>query len=317
MSIESLPRSVLVTGARGFVGRHVVECLRKASSEMHIVALDRIVSGNSAVDHYVLCDLSQENQNQIAEVVSKYDVGAIVHCAGSAGSDPESLLRDNLYATTRLIETVSKIRRGLPFCHLGSSAEYTPLEKPRKTSEEIPTESVSDYGKIKLQTTNAVLSASLHGDIKGYVLRLFNPIGTGMADTNLVGRVCEFLRNGCEPRLSVGSLNSYRDYIDIRDVARAIVVSLAQVEHVLGQVINIGTGSAQSTRDLVNGLLTFSRRPVTLEETISGSSRSESVCWQEADISKAQQLMHWKSEIAFVKTLEYIGSNCIAPADVL
>ncbi len=317
MRIESLPRSVLVTGAGGFVGRHVVECLRKASPEMQIVALDRIRPGNSAVDHYVLCDLSQENQNQIAEVILQYDVSAIVHCAGSARLDSESLVQDNLYATIRLIEAVSHTRRGLPFCHLGSSAEYVPLEKPQKTSEEIPTEPVSEYGRVKLQTANAVLSASLHGDIKGYVLRLFNPIGTGMADTNLVGRICEFLRNGREPRLSVGSLNSYRDYIDIRDVARAIVVSLAQVEHVLGQVINIGTGSAQSTRDLVNGLLIFSRRPVTLDETLSGSSRSESVYWQEADVSKAQQLMHWKSEIAFVQTLEYIASNCIAPADGL
>ena len=317
MSTKSLPRSVLVTGAGGFVGRHVVECLREASSEMQIVALDRVRPGNSAVDHYVLCDLSREDHNQIAEVISRYGVGAIVHCAGSIRSDSASLVQDNLYATIRLIEAVLHARRGLPFCHLGSSAEYAPLVKPQKTSEEILTEPVSEYGRVKLRTTNAVLSASFRGDIRGYVLRLFNPIGTGMADTNLVGRVCKFLRNEHESHLSVGSLNSYRDYIDIRDVARAIVVSLGQVEHVWGQVINIGTGSAQSTRDLVSGLLAFSRRPVTLDEMISGSSRSESVYWQEADASKAQQLMHWKSEIAFLQTIEYIASNCIAPADGL
>jgi nucleoside-diphosphate-sugar epimerase len=175
------------------------------------------------IDHCISIDLSQENQNTIAEAILEYDIGVIVHCAGSATSDSESLIRDNLKATTVLINAVSYGKRGLPFCHLGSSAEYKPLKKPQKTTEKTPTEPVGEYGKVKLQTTKEVLKASFQGDISGYVLRLFNPIGNGMPETNLVGRVCEILRNEQEQYLSLGNLNSFRDYVDIRDVARAII----------------------------------------------------------------------------------------------
>jgi nucleoside-diphosphate-sugar epimerase len=307
--MQSMPRSLLVTGAGGFISRHIVEYLRKQNPGTQIVALDRSGRENQDADYCVSCDLIQENQSRIAEIIRQYDVEAVVHCAGSAGPDRESLRRDNLLTTTLLIETIFQTKPGVPFCHLGSAAEYKPLEKPQKTSEDTPKEPVGEYGRVKLQTTEVVLRAASRGDVGGYVLRLFNPIGTGMPETNLVGRVCDFLRNGQEACLRVGSLDSYRDYIDVRDVARAVVASLQQAESIVGQVINIGSGSAQSTRDLVNGLLSFCSRPVSVEETSSGSLRSESVYWQEADISRAERLLSWQPNIMFEQTIEHIALN--------
>ncbi len=309
MSMAPFPHTVLVTGVGGFVGQHVVNCLRETNSEIRIVGLDRIKSENTAVDHCLSIDLSPENRQSIAKAILEYDIGAIVHCAGSANSDSESLSRDNLQATTVLIDAASYGRRGLPFCHIGSSAEYMPLKKPEKTTEKTLTEPVGEYGKVKLQTTKAVLQASYQGDISGYVLRLFNPIGIGMPETNLVGRVCKFLRKEQDQCLRLGNLDSYRDYIDIRDVARAIVLSLKQGNHLIGLTINIGTGIAQCTRDLVNELLHYSNRPVFLEEKNAGSYRSETVHWQEADISRAIQSLGWKPKIKFKQTIEYIVLN--------
>jgi len=307
---KSMPRCVLVTGAGGFIGRHIVEYLRRASPETQVVALDRTGRENRAADYCVSCELTQENQSQITESILRHDVGGLVHCAGSTNLDQESLVRDNLLATTMLIERISRTKPRLPFCHVGSSAEYKALDKPQKTSEDTPEEPVSEYGRVKLQTTQVVLKAASNGEVCGYVLRLFNPIGTGMPETNLVGCVCKFLRDDQEACLRVGSLNSYRDYVDVRDVARAVVVSLQQAERIIGQVVNIGSGVAQSTRNLVNGLLGFCPRPVSVEETNPGSLRSEVVYWQEADISRAQQLLGWQPKIMFEQTIEHIALNC-------
>ncbi len=240
--------SILVTGAGGFIGRHIVDCLRRQTPVAEIVALDREGHENTEADCCVSCDLVKEHKSEIAEIILRHDVGAIVHCAGSVGSEFASLIRDNLIATTLLIETLSEIKPGLPFCHLGSSAEYKPLDMPKKTSEDTLEEPVGDYGRVKLQTTRAVLKAASKGDISGYVLRLFNPIGAGMAPITLVGQVCEFLRNDQDVDLHLGNLDSYRDFIDVRDVAKAVVLSLQQGEKLVGEVVNIGTGTARCRR---------------------------------------------------------------------
>jgi nucleoside-diphosphate-sugar epimerase len=83
------------------------------------------------------------------------------------------------------------------------------------------------------------------------------------------------------------------------------------VKQLIGQTINIGTGCAQYTRHLVNALLRYSKRPVFLEGKNASSSRSKSVHWQEADISRAIQAIDWKPEIKFRQTVEHIALNCI------
>jgi NDP-hexose 4-ketoreductase len=308
------PGSVLVTGAAGFIGRHVVDGLRMTSAGIRIVALDRNPRSSPSADWTVSCDILRENQDFIAGVILKYNVETLIHCAGSSKPDSHVLWRDNLETTLVLIELLAKIGEGVSFCHLGSSAEYKPLKRPQKTTEETPTEPVGEYGKIKLQTTQSVLKAAHQGDIQGYVLRLFNPIGIRMSPTTLVGRICALLRDASENHLRLGSLNSYRDYIDIRDVVRAIVASLPKANFLQGRILNIGTGSAQYTRHLVKGLLRYHNHPVIVEEIKSqGSSRSRNVYWQEADISLAKQLLGWHPEQNFQQTIEHIALNCTRP----
>lgn len=307
--MNPMPQSVIVTGAGGFIGRHVTRCLRRTVPEMHIVALDRSGHNNNLEHDFVSCDLVVKNQEKIAQIILQYGAEAIIHCAGSVGPGSKSFVQDNLLATTLLLETISRIKPGLPFCHIGSSAEYQPLGYPQKTNEATAAEPAGEYGKVKLQTTNAVIRAAVNGDVGGYVLRLFNPIGIGMSGMTLVGRVCKFLQGEQEVHLRVGSLASYRDFIDIRDVAKAIVVSLQHVGDLIGEVVNIGTGTAHHTRDVVNGLIGFCSRAVSVEESHLGSSRSADVDWQEADISKARRLLGWRPDFLFDQTIEYIASS--------
>lgn len=312
MQQKSSLRTVLVTGAAGFIGRHLLEVFCRFHPEVKLVAIDRRPKPSWLEVAFHRLELSQEHREILGEIIDRYGIDAVVHCAGSSSPDVEALRRDHLESALSLLQTISSSRPGLIFCHIGSSAEYRPLPRPEKTREDTPTEPVSEYGRVKLEVTRKVLEYSRRGAVQGYVMRLFNPIGVGMPKTQLVGRLCRMLERPSEHPLIVGNLDTCRDYGDVRDMARAVASSLFLADRLAGRVINIGSGCAHSTRELVTGLLGHLPWPVILEESENqGSFRSPAVDWQEADISLAEELIGWSPKIPFPETLEHIARSCL------
>jgi nucleoside-diphosphate-sugar epimerase len=210
-------------------------------------------------------------------------------------------MQSNFRATEVLIRAVP----GIKFVHLGSVAEYSPLEFPKKTDESTLARPVNAYGKSKLLATELVLERSGKERILGTVLRVSNPLGPRMNPATLPGKVSEFLMNSREDHLHLGNLNAYRDFVDVRDVARATVLALARLPATSGEVINVGSGVARTARDLVDGMLKLSTRNVILHENLEGFSRSEAVNWQEMNVTKARKLLGWTAKIPWPQTLHY------------
>lgn len=303
------PKSVLVTGAAGFIGRYLLEALRLYHPEIRLAALDRFPIHEPFMDTFCL-ELSLNNRDRLIKIFKNCKVDAVIHCAGSSRLDRESLRRDNEESFLSLIETLLEYKTGLIFCYIGSSAEYQPLPKPLKTAEDTPNEPVGEYGKIKLAVSRMVLELTRRREIQGYVLRLFNPLGPGMSEDQLIGRLWRLLRKGPIETISVGKLDSYRDYCDVRDVVRGIASSLFVTDRLIGRVINLGSGHARSTREVVMALLQYLSWPVNLKESEEhDSERSSAVLWQEADISLARKLLEWSPRIPFSETIAHIADS--------
>ena len=303
------PRTVLVAGSSGFVGRRVVRALKARLPETAVCGIGRS-GGEGPLDAFLSVEVRAENLEEIGRYLSSGPVGrveAVVNCLGALTNDRESAARDNVRATEVLIEAASGAAPPIALVHFGSAAEYAPLEPPQKTDESTPTRPTSAYGESKLAATNRVLEAGRAGLISGTVLRLSNPIGPYMPPVTLPGKVTEFIESAAENDiLSLGDLSSYRDFVDVRDAADAAVLALLNPPAADAEVLNIGSGVARRARDLVRGLLEAGARPgATFRESAEGSARSGAVGWQEMDASRAQEVPGWKPDTPWPETLRY------------
>ena len=303
------PRTVLVAGSSGFVGRRVVRALKARLPETAVCGIGRS-GGEGPLDAFLSVEVRAENLEEIGRYLSSGPVGrveAVVNCLGALTNDRESAARDNVRATEALIEAASGAVPPVALVHFGSAAEYAPLEPPRKTDESTPTRPTSAYGESKLAATNLVLEAGRAGLIRGTVLRLSNPMGPGMPPATLPGKVLEFLASSTEGEvLGLGDLSSYRDFVDVRDAADAAASAVLDPAAAGGEVLNIGSGVARRARDLVRGLLEASARPgATFREDSGGSARSGAVGWQEMGISRARGILGWTPDTPWPETLRY------------
>ncbi len=140
------------------------------------------------------------------------------------------------------------------------------------------------------------------------VLRLFNPLGPDLPDSSLPGRAVARLRAALERRedsIRFGSLESSRDFVDIRDAVDALI-GAATLETLPPPILNLGSGAATLTRDLVRMLAEIAGFDGRILEDGAGSPRAGQIDWQAADVSLTVSSLGWAPRHALRESLEWI-----------
>jgi nucleoside-diphosphate-sugar epimerase len=111
---------------------------------------------------------------------------------------------------------------------------------------------------------------------------------------------------GTTDTIQLGSLEAWRDYVDVRDVAAAVVAA-ATVDAELPPVLNVGSGKASLARDVVQRLIELSG---TRAEVVEGTahtghagSPADSVPWQQADTALIAKHLGWSATIGLDQSL--------------
>lgn len=267
---------VLILGAGGFLGRHVSDLLGRQPGFEVTQAPGSQVTDLSAAPPAVWDRLLRDSEPD-----------AVVNCAGRTHGSFADLTRANVTLVQRLIRAVQARPSPPRIVHLGSAAEYGP--QARMVSETTPTFPAGPYGESKLAGTQALLG--VHPGLPVTVLRVCNPVGAGQGAQTLTGSAArQFWEalHGYAAGVEFGDLSPARDFIDARDVARAVETVLLHAP--AEPLLNVGRGEAVPARTLVHTLASIARYPGEIGEQASGSSRSAAVTWQQADISRLQQL---------------------------
>jgi nucleoside-diphosphate-sugar epimerase len=323
---------VLLLGADGFIGRHVAERLL-ADPAVQLTALGR------DDDCDVRFDLSEGSPGALSRFLEAIHPGVVINCAGAVRGGARDLVRHNTIAVATVCEALRRSRIGARLVQLGCAAEYGPAPSGSSTAEDAVPRPGGPYGVSKLAGTELVLGSGLDA----IVLRVFTPIGPGTPMGAPLGRLAEALRRAMtvgEAELRLTGLAVQRDFVDVRDVARA--VHAAGLSAAQG-VVNIGAGRAVRMREVAvmmanlagyNGVLRELDEPpqhvVIGAQSRGGHTVSTGVAhgpghgyppgqaptltapppypdgcgiWQQADVRTARDRLGWRSRIALEESL--------------
>jgi len=243
--------NILVTGASGFVGRHLLDYLKKYP-DSNCTGLARTSSNE---DNNLACNLS--DLTQIDNVIKRLKPGLIFHTAGSFSNHFETDLESNVVCTKNILESIKEYSPASRIVLMGSAAEYGEIKNEENpVAEDHPLNPISIYGWSKAAHTQLAQLYSKTYGLDIVIARTFNLLGKGMSDRLFIGRIekqIQSIRSGESQRISVGNLDAERDYIDINEAC--VLYDKIARKGKAGEVYNVGSGKAISMRTLLKNLL--------------------------------------------------------------
>jgi nucleoside-diphosphate-sugar epimerase len=269
---------VLVTGAAGFIGSHLVPALAREGATVHATRLTPDQRPRVPVDVPVCWhDVDLTRADEVASVIRAASPDIVIHLAAYGTShvqrDPRRLLEVNVYGMWHLLQALPP---GTRLVMTGTCAEYGHVKGP--AHEGLPCRPASAYPAAKHA---AVTLAAAHARETGrpvVVLRPYGPFGPGDDPLRVLPFTMISLIKGEDVVLTDGL--QLRDFSYVDNHVEAIVCAAAAQGLEPGAAFNIGTGQATTLRAALervaalvggSGRLLFgvrARRPDDLEELV-------------------------------------------------
>jgi NAD dependent epimerase/dehydratase len=315
---------VLVTGAGGFIGSHLVEALVGTGSR--VKALVRYSSGGSWGHLEQLApDVRDSVEVALGDVrdaqflrhqVRGCDV--IFHLAALIGipysyEATESYVDTNVRGTLNVLQAAREadVQRIVvtSTSEVYGTACYTPMD------EKHPMQAQSPYSASKIAADKLAESFHLSFGLPVVTVRPFNTYGPRQSARAVIPTiVSQVLAGGAALRL--GSLEPVRDLTYVEDTVRGFLRA-AVSEQAVGQVINLGTGQGISIGDLAQIIMQIVGRklPIVADADRVRPQASE-VRLLIAKTERAKDLLGWESEVSLTeglkRVIEYISANMVA-----
>ncbi|MBI3827998.1 MAG: NAD-dependent epimerase/dehydratase family protein, partial [Planctomycetes bacterium] len=290
---------ILVTGATGFIGSHLLELLPTSLGLGLVKGTDRRAGEASHSRSNVLFgDLLDADFR--ARALRGIDV--VLHHAGQTNVQqslefPLACFDDNLRLTALLLEDARKagVRR---FVFPSSAAVYGNHGNGVQEERQLPLPE-SPYAACKLAAEALVAGYARHSEMDTVILRYFNVFGprqrADSAYCGVIARFClSFMEDG--PLTVYGTGAQTRDFIHVKDIVQANIRAVEHPSRLNGAVVNIASGAGRSIHQLVaelNGITGLKRIPMY------EPSKPGEVLHSKADIAKAGELLGFSPRIDF------------------
>lgn len=293
----------VVFGANGFIGSHVTDAMR-AQPEIEVVGAGLGTPLPGLEQRWLDFDLLAEDGRLEAELRA-LGPGLLVNCTGATGGTAADLIRLNVLTTVGLLEAIARSGSQARLVHLGSAAEYGPGAIGQPVAETACPRPMSPYGIAKLAATQLVAASAAAGR-DAVVLRVFNALGPAMPPGTLPSAALRRLADAVAssaPRIEMGPLDAVRDFVDVRDIAAAVLAA-CRAPRLEAPIVNVGSGTGHSARELVVALAQRVGFVGEIGEASAGSPRSSDVPWQVADVALAGRLLGWRAVHDLHSTVE-------------
>ena len=279
-------KSILVTGATGFLGRHVVRDLLRRGFK---------VEAKSRADGDV-CDV---------ETWKKFPAtDCVIHLAGStfvpdSWDDPSKFLQNNTLGTSLALDFCRNHKAKFVFfsTYMYSREAVMPVSEDSKLRPSNP------YSLSKFFGENLCKFYSEHFGVKVVIFRPFNVYGLGQSEKFLIPSIIRQAR--LSDVIEVQDTKPSRDYVYVEDLLAAL--NCAITTDIELEVVNIGTGRAYSVLELIETLGIVSNRKYKIRSAMI--ERQSEIMHTQADNSRAREILNWEPEWSLQSGLEVLWND--------
>ncbi|NOT25866.1 MAG: NAD-dependent epimerase/dehydratase family protein [Acidobacteria bacterium] len=296
---------VLVTGAAGFAGSHLVEHLApnyevtgwSRSEPPHAVA---------SLARWTRVDLL--DRERVRAEIRRLRPRLVYHCAGAAHvaqswANTTVPLAGNVLTTQHLLDAIRRAGLSCKVLVTGSASVYATSNTP--IAEDGVIAPASPYALSKLAQEQLGLRAVTEDGIEVVVARAFNHTGArqnpAFAAAGMARQVARIERGLMPPVIRVGNLEAQRDLTDVRDTVKAY--ALLMERGTPGAIYNVASGVARPIRAILEALVGRSRVPVEIT-TDPALFRPNDTPVVVGDASRLRATTGWAPSIGFDRMLD-------------
>jgi NAD dependent epimerase/dehydratase len=297
---------ILVTGADGFIGSHLVEELVRSGASVRA-----LVFYNSFNSWGWLDDAAADVRGQFEVVAGDIrdpqfvrdtvcGCEIVLHLAALI-SIPFSYLSPSAYIETNVTGTLN-ILQAARDCDVArvvctSTSEVYGTARSVPINEDHPLQAQSPYAASKIAADQLALSFNRSFGTPVLVLRPFNTFGPRQSARAVIATIVAQIANGAR-EIELGSLHPTRDFSFITDTVRGFLQA-ATAEDAIGKAINTGSGFEISIADIARLIAEVMKADVKIVQSAArvrpAASEVERLC---ADIAQAERVLGWKPEYA-------------------
>ena len=296
---------VLITGAAGFVGRHLARHLYEQGLIVH--GLDRPSIPVPADLHIAwhTCDIT--HAAQVAATVGQVQPDYIFHLVALIKSKSlADLLAVNVLGTQNVLDALVKVRAKAHVLVTGSAAEYGVAkadELPIRESH--PLRPLSLYGISKVAQGLLAIQYAYCQHLAVVCTRTFNLVGPGqlpgLVGADFARRIVQVERSGPKGCIRVGNLTAQRDFVDVRDAVRAYWLACSQ--GMPGEVYNVCSGRPVQIEQVLRWLVEHSTSHIQVVVD-AGPMSSQDVSISFGSAEKLHEATGWQPAVSLDQSLQ-------------
>jgi NAD dependent epimerase/dehydratase len=299
-------KTLLVTGADGFIGSHLTEAIVGQGAKVRAIVFYNSFNSRGWLDE-VAADVQEKidiiagdirDPHFVRDVTTGCEI--VLHLAGLISIpfsyiSPQSFIETNVVGTLNILQAARDCGVSRVVCTSTSevygTARYVPID------EEHPLNAQSPYAASKIAADQLALSFQKTFGTPVMVLRPFNTFGPRQSTRAVIPTVITQIARGSE-HIKLGSLHPTRDFSYISDTVRGFMHASA-ADSGIGEVINTGSGFEISIADTVALIAEIMGAKVEIirsnERVRPAASDVERLF---AGIGKAEKLLGWKPDYA-------------------
>jgi dTDP-glucose 4,6-dehydratase len=313
-----MAKSILVTGAAGFIGSNFVRWWLERHPDDHVVALDKLTYAGDPRNldglgvRLAVCDIC--DLDPTARLLAEEQIDTVVNFAAESHNslavvDPGRFFRTNVLGTQALLE--ASRRHGVSRFHHVSTCEVygdLPLDSDDAFTEESPYRPRTPYNASKAAADHAVRAYFETFDVPVTITNCSNNYGPQQFPEKVIPL---FVTNALDDRELplYASTQNRREWLHVDDHCRAIELVLEQGR--VGETYNVGSGVERSIEEIADLALGLTGKPESLKTIVPdrpGHDRRYLL-----DATKLRRELGWEPEVSFEDglraTVEWYAAN--------
>lgn len=302
-------RVVLVSGARGFIGAHLVRALLAKGAIVHAIAREPLpeLKGSDSVYWYAADIVDADRVRDIyLDAAPTVTFHAAAYGVQPDDRDLWEAVKVNVMGSHSMF-SAAELLPNHRFLYLGTRYESERYLRPVTESDVLAPAGI--YGVTKAAGQLLLERMVASDDISLRVAFLFGVYGPGEEKDKFIPHVITSLLNGVSPSLT--GCEQIRDYTYIEDVVAALM-ALAAVDDEDAKRVNIGSGRAVSLREVVDEVATILESKARIE--FGSLPYRDDEIWQLVpDTGRTKRLLQWEPRVSLheglQKTIDWYKAN--------